>query len=354
MVELTERERISLLMIVGFGDRRRSLQDACNTFNANFHNKNISKSTVSKIVKKFNESGSTKNRRKTGRSKSAINDNTSLDVLLDVLENPHTSISKLSLYHNVSKRSVRRILSKNKFHPYKVHLVQELNEDDPDRRMQFCQEMMNHIDINANFVNNVVFTDEATFTLSGFVNRHNCRYWADENPYWMEENHTQYPQKLNVWAGIIGGHIIGPFFLRENLTAVRYLHLLRERIVPALNRLFLADVIWYQQDGAPPHYGIAVREYLNEVFPQRWIGRRGHIEWPPRSPDLSPLDYFLWGHLKSIVYKSKPESLEELEERITMAIQEISPQVIQNTLRLRSRARFRTNDRALKRYDLEY
>ncbi|KAG8289720.1 hypothetical protein J6590_098624, partial [Homalodisca vitripennis] len=46
------------------------------------------------------------------------------------------------------------------------------------------------------------------------------------------------------------------------------------------------------QDGAPPHYGLHVREYLNNIFPNRLIGRRGSIEWPPRSPDLSPLDYF--------------------------------------------------------------
>jgi len=39
--------------------------------------------------------------------------------------------------------------------------------------------------------------------LNGTVNRHNCRYWADENPHWMREAHTQYAKKVNVWAGII-------------------------------------------------------------------------------------------------------------------------------------------------------
>ena len=37
----------------------------------------------------------------------------------------------------------------------------------------------------------------------------------------------------------------------------------------------------FQQDGAPPHYGTVVREWLNENFGGRWIGRRGSIEWPP-------------------------------------------------------------------------
>ena len=45
--------------------------------------------------------------------------------------------------------------------------------------------------------------------------------------------------------------------------------------------------LFFQQDGAPPHYALRVRDYLNEVFLQRWFGRRGSIEWPPRSPDLT-------------------------------------------------------------------
>ena len=65
----------------------------------------------------------------------------------------------------------------------------------------------------------------------------------------------------------------------------------------------------FQRDGAPPHYGTVVREWLNEKFVGRWIGRRGRIEWPPRSPDLSPCDFFLWGVLKERVYGRIREAL---------------------------------------------
>ncbi|XP_056413945.1 membrane cofactor protein-like isoform X7 [Hyla sarda] len=60
-----------------------------------------------------------------------------------------------------------------------------------------------------------------------------------------------------------------------------------------------------QQDGAPPHYGCQVRAFLDEQFPGKWIGHRGPVEWPPRSPDLTTLDFHLWGHLKAIVYAVK-------------------------------------------------
>lgn len=62
---------------------------------------------------------------------------------------------------------------------------------------------------------------------------------------------------------------------------------------------------------------------MNEVFFERWIGRRGTIEWPARSPDITPLDYFLWGHLKNVVYKTKPHDLEDLKQRIEVECRRI-------------------------------
>lgn len=58
-----------------------------------------------------------------------------------------------------------------------------------------------------------------------------------------------------------------------------------------------------QGDSKSPYtgYGICARLGLDRQFPDHWIGRRGTVEWPPRSPDLTPLDLWLWGHLKAIV-----------------------------------------------------
>jgi len=72
----------------------------------------------------------------------------------------------------------------------------------------FCEEMMRRYDRNHQFFNWICFSDEATFELNGSVNRQNLRYWANNNPHWMRDCHTQYPQKLNDWAGIIGHHIV--------------------------------------------------------------------------------------------------------------------------------------------------
>ena len=70
---------------------------------------------------------------------------------------------------------------------------------------------------------------------------------------------------------------------------------------------------------------------LNETFPGAWIGRGGPIPWPPRSPDLSPLDFFLWGYIKNIVCAEKIRNIQHLQERITSAIETVTRDMIQKS-----------------------
>jgi len=74
------------------------------------------------------------------------------------------------------------------------------------------------------------------------------------------------------------------------------------------------------QDGALPLFSCFVTDVLNESFPDAWIGRGGPIPWPPRSPDLSSLDFFLWEFIKNIVCAEKIRKVQHLQERITSAI----------------------------------
>ncbi|EZA61807.1 hypothetical protein X777_10290, partial [Ooceraea biroi] len=55
--------------------------------------------------------------------------------------------------------------------------------------------------------------------------------------------------------------------------------------------------LWYQHDGCPVHNARVARTVLHEMFPEHWIGRGGHISWPAHSPDLNPLDFFV-GNVK--------------------------------------------------------
>ena len=89
----------------------------------------------------------------------------------------------------------------------------------------------------------------------------------------------------------------------------------------------------FQQDEALPHYR-QVRDFLNENFPDMWIGRGGPLTWPTRSPNLTPLDFFFWGFVKNVVYQGdRPTTLEELRGHITNAAGLLTPQMLQNTWR---------------------
>ena len=81
---------------------------------------------------------------------------------------------------------------------------------------------------------------------------------------------------------------------------------------------------WFQQDGAPAHYSVIVRHFLDDIFQDRWIGRRGPVEWAPRSPDLTPMDFFFWGYVKSLVYCEKIRDRAHLLQKISYACARIS------------------------------
>ncbi len=69
------------------------------------------------------------------------------------------------------------------------------------------------------------------------------------------------------------------------------------------------DIV-FQQDNARRHVAKETMEILQEFFGERIV------KWPPCSPDLSLLDYFLWGYFKNTVYKSEPTTLEQLKNKI--------------------------------------
>ena len=70
---------------------------------------------------------------------------------------------------------------------------------------------------------------------------------------------------------------------------------------------------------------------LNDVFPDGWIGRGGPTSWPPRSPDVTPLDFFLWGYVKTKVFTEEIADIEELKTRITHAVASVTPLMLLNT-----------------------
>ena len=73
-------------------------------------------------------------------------------------------------------------------------------------------------------------------------------------------------------------------------------------------------------------------DVLRDLFPSHLILLRGDIGWPARSPDLSPCDYFLWGHLKAEVYKLRPTTIDELKAAFCQKVNEIHQEMTQRVM----------------------
>jgi len=128
-----------------------------------------------------------------------------------------------------------------------------------------------------------------------------------------------------VWAGICAHTIAGPYFFEnEKVNGTTYSDMLQNlKIELAESPVFAGHQMTLQQDGEPAHFSVQVRTFLNENFPG-WIGRRGIVDWPPWSPDLTPCDFALWGILKDRVFARRPRSIEILKAVITEELYVIS------------------------------
>lgn len=171
-----------------------------------------------------------------------------------------------------------------RLHPYHIVLHQALTAQDYDRRLDHCYWLQNMISEDRDFLSRILWTDEATFHSNGGVNLHNMHYWSRDNPHWMQEVQHQGRWSVNVWCGILGGRVIGPFIFNEPLTGQNYLHFLNNELPVLLENvpLNIRRNMILQHDGCPAHFAANVRQFLDETFPGRWIGRGSIFPWPAR------------------------------------------------------------------------
>ena len=170
--------------------------------------------------------------------------------------------------------------------------------------------------------------DECCFSRNGVLNFHNYHTWAEFNPHAIRQNNFQHRFSLNLWAGIVNNALIGPFELPRRLNGDSYLQFLQKTLPELLEDIPCAVRcnMWLMHDGCPAHFSRAVRDHLDVAFPNRWIGRGGFVSWPPRSPDLNPLDFFVWGYIKELVYATEVNSMDELRCRINAAAENLRQQ----------------------------
>ncbi|KYQ47796.1 hypothetical protein ALC60_13171, partial [Trachymyrmex zeteki] len=103
---------------------------------------------------------------------------------------------------------------------------------------------------------------------------------------------------------------IDPFFLPPRLNGEIYADFLQNELPHVRVQMI------HQHDGAPAHFRRDVRDILNTRYRDRWIGRGGPVAWPPLSPDINVLDFFVWGYIKESVEPRRNDTENEVREAI--------------------------------------
>ncbi|GFX78092.1 uncharacterized protein TNCV_972461 [Trichonephila clavipes] len=216
------------------------------------------------------------------------------------------------------------------------HFGLAIHQNDHQTRRRFVEWAQNEIAVVPDFHKRILFSDEAHFWLNGYVNKQNCRIWREADPQVYVET-LLHPEKLTVWCALWAGGIIGPYFFKNDeghnvpVNGDRYRAMITNFFIPELNNHDVQE-LWFQQDGATCHTARATIDLLKDTFGDRLISRFGPVNWPPRSCDLTPLDYFLWGYVKSLVYADKPQTLDYLEDNIRRVTADIRPQMLEKVI----------------------
>ena len=285
--------------------------------------------TILRIVRQFRTTGGVVGRTRE-RGVSPRTPGNVRQIRKAVSRNPRLSVRKLARKTGVALSSVHAILRRwLHLHPYKFQRVHGLRRGDRAARVRLCRWLSPKLG-RPQFKKMFFMSDEANFHLDGNVSKQNARFWGSQPPG-ESVAHDSYSPHLTVWCAVSCATVIGPYFFWEaghtvTVTSSRYRQMLERFFVPELERRGIpVHSVWFQQDGATAHTAAHVLSYLTEVFGDHIVSKKAPLVWPPRSPDLTYPDFFLWGWLKSEVYRQPPGSLASLKNRIRAAVQRVSP-----------------------------
>jgi hypothetical protein len=184
----------------------------------------------------------------------------------------------------------------------------------------------------------LMMSDEAYFHLDGYVNKKTVDFGLQRT----RESYTrdlsillrfQFGAAFRKW-----GSLVLTFFeegATVTVTSERYVEMLRNFLHPQLRSLRVnMEEMWFQQDEATAHTARALMTAVRQMSPQHVVSLFGDVPWPPRSPDLSACNFFLWSYLKSKVYVRKPRTVDNLKvsfrKETATVPQEILVNVMQN------------------------
>lgn len=282
--------------------------------------------TVNYFLKRLEETGSTIRRQGSGRPRSVrVEENVTKvkDMILSQEGKPGSSLSQRETARetNISRSSVQRIAKHElRLKVFKRVHVSELSVAAKQKRQECSERLLRRFSVRT--VKDICFSDEKIFTVTTPKNPQNDRVHstAQTKRDVPKENllrmHSRSRGSVMVWMGFTMHHKLSPIFVPAGakVNAQVYQTEILNSALPELRDKEPNFIL--QQDGAPAHRAHSTLEYLtssNTRFIEPAL-------WPPNSPDLNPLDYFLWSALEHEVYKGgNIDDVDDLKRRIVVA-----------------------------------
>ncbi len=291
----------------------------------------LKKATVYRVAKAFHGAGSAGEAEKKDLVSPArkIHDRSSarkrsrdfLDELQTAIDSdPSISMRALATRMNVSNDTIFKAIHEDLWYKSYVFKVrQHLSEEMKAKRVAKCALLLASLK-HAASGRVRFFSDEKIFCIDQKVNRRNDRWLAKDPEDVPVVGRRKYPASAHVLLVVSSKGDVMPlhFFEKgEKVNKEVYLNVLQTVVKPWMDETAGETPYVFQQDGTPAHTSHLVQNWLSDNLDLFWTK---HF-WPPNSPDLNPLDYYVWGVLERDSNKSSHQTVEELKAAIRRAVE---------------------------------
>ena len=250
----------------------------------------------------------------------------------------HATPSEIASTLNISETSVRRIIKDDlQLVPFKKIRTQRLSQGNIQKRIERCPKILRQFDKKS--LDRAFFSDEKIFKVEQLYEPHNQVVYAPKGTMRMDiEDDRIYVERSGFNDQIMvsvavsklgktsmffvepGAKVNGPYYRN---------HLLAD-MIPEMDTLANHQPYIFMQDGARSHTATETVEYLQS---QQHLDLIAPNEWPPNSPDLNPVDFCIWGKLKTNVYRERRiTSIEQLRAVLIEEWEKFPQSIIDNCI----------------------
>jgi len=293
----------------------------------------VSRSGVYKVINRFKSTGSYLPKVRSTpprpvRTKKLVN-----AIRSKLRRNPQRSARKMAKEAGVSHMTVQNVLKKDlKCRPYKKVKRQLLSGPTREKRLQRARLLLKRLKDCTQPT--VLWTDEKLFTVQAIHNPQNDRVWCQKIEKIPVENRISFqrqkPASVMVWAGVTSCGLKTPLVFIEQGVKVNqhlYLAMLKDSVIPWIERSLGDSGVTLQQDGATSHTAKLVQSFCKDNFKGFWSKEL----WPPSSPDLNPMDFGVWSLLEQKACAISHKNTDALKQVLLKCWDEIDAETLRAT-----------------------